>query len=143
MRNLRVTTRWFSHMLSASRIVAALVAAILLFQATAPAAVAAFEAPHAYKPSAHSAHHPGCPFDGKESCPHHKAPPGEPSLVQCGDDAVVTAITTFSFDVTATQLPDAFVPIGASAIGLTTISPLAACITATPETPPPRAPTAL
>ena len=127
----------------ASRLIAALVAAILLFQVTAPAAVAAFEAAHDDNPSMHSDHHPGCPFDGQENCPHHKAPPGEPSLVQCGDDAAITGITTVAFDATVTPLPNAFVSIGASATGLGPISSQAACITTTPETPPPRVPTSL
>lgn len=142
MQHLRVTTRWTRQILSASRIPAALTAAVLLSQVTVPAVVAAFEAPHDDKPAAHSAHHPGCPFDGQENCPHHKASPGEPSFVQCGDDAAI-GITTVAFDVTVTRLPNAFVSIGARTTGLATISSQAACITTTPETPPPRLPTSL
>ncbi len=130
-------------MLWANRFIASLAATILLLQVTAPAAVAAFEAQHGDKPPAHSAHHPGCPFDGQKNCPHHKPLPGEPSLVQCGDDVAITGITTVAFDATVTRRPGAFVSIGTSVTGPATIPPRTAYIATTPETPPPRLPTSL
>lgn len=142
-RYVGVITRSTSHTLSVSRFVAGLAAAILLIQVAAPAATLVTRVVHDDKP-AHSAHHPGCPFDGKANCPHHKAPAGEPSFVQCGDgDGLVSGPAGATLRLLASKETNPFRPPAASTTPAATVRPILRWQAMTPETPPPRVPDSL
>jgi hypothetical protein len=129
---------------TARRLVACLVASVLLFQTVAPAVAIGIESHHRDPSGSHSSHHPGCPFDGKENCPHHRAAAGEPSLVQCGDgDALASGPTGPTLRLMATVPVQLFPAPDVSAAPAKTILPMLAWHTMTPETPPPRVPDSL
>ncbi|MEJ2151682.1 MAG: hypothetical protein P8Y29_01715 [Gemmatimonadota bacterium] len=127
-----------------SRFIAGLTTAILLTQLLAPAAAVAIETRHDDKPAAHGSHHPGCPFDGKENCPHHKAAAGEPSLVRCGaGDALAGGPTGATLRLIASE-PVQLLPVsGITAAPAAAIRSNLAWHTVIPDIPPPRVPDSL
>ncbi len=133
-----------SHPPTARRFVASLAAATLLLQVLAPAATVAIESQRDDTSTAHGSHHPGCPFDGKENCPHHGAAAGEPSLVQCGDgDALMSGPASATLRLLVIRPVQLFPPPDASTTPAATILPMLVWHTTTPETPPPRVPASL
>lgn len=133
-----------SRLPTVRRFAASMAAAALLLQVLAPAAAIAIESRHDDTSAAHGSHHPGCPFDGKENCPHHRAAAGEPSLVQCSDtDAVVSGPASATLRLLVIRPIQLFPLPDASATPAAMILPMLAWHTMTPETPPPRVPASL
>ena len=123
------------------RVSAGFAAVTLLLQVLAPAAAVAIESHHDSEAAAHSSHHPGCPFDGKKNCPHHRAAAGEPSLAECGDgDALISGPASATLRLLVIRPVRLFPMPDASSIPAATMLPMLAWHTTTPETPPPRVP---
>lgn len=132
------------HLPMAQRFAASIAAAALLLQVLAPAAAIAIEARHDATSAAHSSHHPGCPFDGKENCPHHRAAAGEPSFAQCSDaHAVLSGPASATLRLLVVSPVRLFSLPDATTTPATTILPMLAWHTMAPETPPPRVPASL
>lgn len=137
-------TRSKSSSSTTRRFIAGLAAATLMLQVLVPAAAVAIEAHHHDVPATHGSHHPGCPFDGQENCPHHRAAAGEPSLVQCGDgDALASGPSGATLRLMATVPVQLFPAPDVSAALAAPILPTLAWHTMTPEIPPPRVPGSL
>ena len=121
------------------RFIAVLAAVVLLLQAVTPAMAVAIEAHHDDVPAPHGSHHPGCPFDGQENCPHHRAAAGEPSLVQCGDsDPLASGPTGATLRLMAIEPVQLFPAPDVNATPVAAIRSMLAWQTVIPDIPPPR-----